>query len=200
MIITGSARSGTHYFAQLLRNAGIDATHEKAIVSDTEFKDFGAGTVEVNSELGFRLENVINLSEHVSAIGHVVRHPHEVVSSIMGREMFSEGWGQLRLYECPELNYWHGIDRALAYWIEINRAVDRFKPIRIPVSDPVVPLIELLEQVGIDCGVERIQASMALTDQTLGHRADMPPIEYEWEEHDPALRALATMMMRRYGL
>lgn len=198
LLITGPARSGTHYLAQLLSNARIDATHEATRISNTEFRDFAAGSVDVNSELGFRIGNAVEWSEASKTVGVAVRHPQQVVASIVGREMWDEEWGGHRLYECPILGFGSAIDRSLAYWIEINWAIEKqANTIRIPIAHPLPALTELLETAQVDYSSDRLSRAIESTATDIGHRSDKPPVEYDWQDHDPWLRETAEKLFDR---
>jgi hypothetical protein len=119
-LITGSARSGTLHMATMLRAAGVNAGHERA-VSVRAWRELRPGEVEASW-----LAAPLGLSAHTV---HQVRHPLATVSSLLHRGAFAphnvrSRWGRYAarflpgLLEEPTV-----IERVCRYYIEWNALV-----------------------------------------------------------------------------
>jgi len=209
--ITGCARSGTKYLAEVLSAAGVSATHERLVMTASggvvRFEAARAGSVEVSSDGVYRCTDLAGLPG-MRAMGHVIRHPRLVVASLVGRGMWEQGWGERRRYEWPALGVQSlsAIDRSLLYWIMANQWLDaRVGRDEVPVvqfrlEEPAAALDALCRLGGLKLDRERLREALAMVPQDVNHRADTPPLAYDWGEHDPWLREVAETMVRGYGL
>lgn len=211
--ITGCARSGTKYLAAVLENAGVNATHEKSLMSDRGVDLSRCGDVEVSSDGAYRVAEIAALEE-VKVIGHVVRHPQQVVASIVGRGMWAEGWGLNRSEEWPALGAgWLGdgrapsphrlteIDRTLLYWITVNEWIEaRARVWTFPVTAALFSLPVQLAVGDVQYEPGMIDNAVGATRRDINHTPATPPVEYDWNEHDPWLRERAELLIERYGL
>jgi hypothetical protein len=209
--ITGCARSGTKYLAEVLSAAGVSATHERLVMRASggvvRFDAARAGSVEVSSDGVYRCADLAGLPG-MRAMGHVIRHPRPVVASLVGRGMWEQGWGERRCSEWPALavESLSGIDRSLLYWIVVNRWLDarvgrdEVPVVRFRLEDPAAALEALCRLGGLKLDRERLREALATVPRDVNHRVETPPVEYDWREHDPRLREVAEEMVRGYGL
>jgi hypothetical protein len=209
--ITGCARSGTKYLAEVLSAAGVSATHERLTMvqrgGGVRFDASRAGSVEVSSDGVYRCAELAALPG-MRAMGHVVRHPRLVVASLVGRGMWEQGWGERRCSEWPALGVQSlsAIDRSLLYWIVANQWLDapvgrdEVPVVRFRLEEPAPALDALCRLGGLELNRERLRAALATVPRDVNHRVDTPPVAYDWREHDPRLREVAEEMVRGYGL
>lgn len=213
--ITGCARSGTRYIADLLHASALFATHETSTVHhrakavSMELGGRHAGVIEVNSEGGKRIAEIARL-EGMCAIGHVVRHPQRVVASIAGRQMWSHNWGRRRAAEYPHLGEPKDddgltLDASLDYWITHNRhiavALEEYPlpSIRFRIEEPLTALHSLLEFAGLEINEAQLDRAMRSIPKDTNTVKDEPPLVYDWQQHDETLRTQAEALAAEYG-
>jgi hypothetical protein len=203
VIITGAARSGTRFLSKLARAGGVRSTHEGLDP---------AALIDVDSGLGHVLADTIE-ARGVRVVGHVVREPHHVVGSIVGRGMWYGPWGarQEVIYPAtalPELKDGRDIDRSLAYWIAHNTAItaaceaygSRIFALIFPIDHALEALEALCDAAGFPFNLEaaaREAAKLGTTDHTI---PESPPYGYDWNDHRPALRAVAEGLANVYRI
>lgn len=121
LIITGCARSGTLYIAEVLRALGFDAGHER-LYSPTRAGPVAPQTVEVSwLAAPHRIDGAL--------VVHQVRHPLKVVASLLARGTFRESgrrvrYGQYAARWCPRIRHEADeLNRCLRYWLDWNALV-----------------------------------------------------------------------------
>lgn len=211
LLITGCARSATMYLAELLKAAGVDATHEKAQapretyngsgyrIDPLGFDDSKAGEVEVNSEFGHVVEHV-----PVEALGHVIRHPHLVVASLVSRGLPAGHFGARHNLFYPELQHLSSVfDWSLAYWLAQNtrlHAIGQHHPHyqKFRIDDPLPALATLLEASEIPFDWGRLCDAYEQTPSDVNHDSVLQRVEYDWDSHDPYLKTAAEQLWREW--
>lgn len=199
------------YLAELLKAAGIDATHEKASaprdtysgdgyqIEPLGFDDSKAGDVEVNSEFGHVAEFV-----DVPALGHVIRHPHLVVASLVSRGLPAGHFGARHNLFYPELRQISNVfDWALTYWLAQNarlHALGQHHPHyeKFTIGDPLSALASLLEAAEIPCDWDRLAEAYEQTPRDVNHDSMLQRVEYDWDSHDPYLKTAAEQLWREW--
>lgn len=187
------------YIAELLQAAGIDATHEGLWRlqpgSPVYFGD--CGDVEVSSDAGLMLHEVAPVAE---SVGHVVRHPQQVVASIVGRGLWDTLWALRIEREYPRVAYYSSVhDRALAYWLDHNARIEMVlghdpRYVRFPLHDPADGLRRALRLARLP---DVLEPALSLVAKSTN--AGTPTL-YDWRSHDANLRASAEGLMEEYGL
>lgn len=208
--VTGAARSGTKYLADVLTELGVHATHERATFEAGDgggfVPDFSdAGAVEVSSDGVYRIRDLAQLTG-MEAIGHVIRHPQAVVASLTGRTLWDDPWGQRRAYEWPALGVidLSPIDRSLLYWITVNQWIDQMVTdvpvVQFDLAKPAGALRVIAQIAGVQLEGNYARRVIAEFPTDVNHREDQPPVTYAWSDHDPWLRHIAEVMTEGYGL
>lgn len=183
LLITGSERSGTLYTATVLRNAGIDAGHERAvnIKGSRELED---GEVEVSWEaapLGLAAYTV-----------HQVRHPLQAIGSSAARQTFDwdhrrSAWGYYAARFFPEIaTEPTPLLRAARYWLAWNGAIKADMRWQVETLK-AAQLNKALAQAG-----HKVPTAAALRETEHVHESDAAPIEWGQLGHlEEPIRALA---------
>lgn len=126
VLVTGAGRSGTHWFAACLRQAGVPATHEYAFTRDRN----GTGR-----------EWVAEVSAPAAAylpvtgvyVVHLLRDPLDTTASRMARGVLSDHPPDRRrrkakswvMRKCPQVAWGRNhMERACLYWVYWNRLVE----------------------------------------------------------------------------
>jgi len=201
LLITGCARSGTKYIAQVLRGCGLDVGHENV------GKDGVASWVMVltadSCPWGPTRKNL-----SFTHIFHQVRHPLDVISSIYTTEG-PKSWGYITSH-LPEIS-WNDpcIVRAAKYWYYWNlraEAISEFT-YRIEEIESVWPEFEKRLGRRLDPSV------LTTTPKNVNHR-DLKPkrhnfdtnidrAAFTWEdlqrELDPVLYRNIRHLAQKYG-
>lgn len=183
LLVTGSGRSGTRWFAEQLRAAGLDCHHETAF--DHVRHGEGPWSAEVSWLAGpytpMRDTYVVNL----------VRHP---LAAVRSRAMGSGGWGLNASDETTRAHFafarwWvamptHSpLEAAALHWAGWNRLIRADEMLR--VEHVTAGDVERLA-----CLVDPDAWLNHLTPPTNAHTEDWP--ELDWSDIDvPGLRELA---------
>lgn len=150
MIVTGAGRSGTHWFAECLRRAGVRATHEQAFRWDRDGTD-RVWRVEVSAPAA------AYLPVPGAEVVHLVRHPLDSTASRMVRGVLADNPPTLErerlkawvLERCPQIadGRTH-LERAVLYWVYWNQMVephaDYFLRVEEVVPDDVATLAHVV--------------------------------------------------------
>ena len=120
LLITGSERSGTLFTATVLRAAGIDAGHERA-VNIRGFRPLRNGEVEVAWEAAY-----LGLKAYTI---HQVRHPLDAIASSVKRGTFDPAsklyrWARYAANVYPEILLQKTpLAAAALYWLRWNEGI-----------------------------------------------------------------------------
>lgn len=158
-VITGCGNSGTLYVARLLSSLGIRTAFEEfftAYTSPADMWHYGrwlklSDTVGESSSLA---TPYVRLLVHDCVILHQVRHPIEVLRSLMGRRTFEP---DLRLL--PNLRFFfrhiseadhddEPIVLAMKYWLYWNRSIESLSHLRYCVEDMPAALPAIAATIG----------------------------------------------------
>jgi hypothetical protein len=192
-VITGTGRCGTKYLAQALGAAGVSVGHE-------------VGYTPGQHEWGpFRGESswlAVPWLEELSAAGvyvlHVVRHPVDVINSLVtfgafsGRDV-SNPYRQFVLKHYPILGEdLAGGDFELAcrFWVEWNRRIERYANARVRIEDVTgADLVPMLRHGDAMLSAATMDQYLAATPSDVNHRGDTAT--YEWDDLPGDVRELA---------
>lgn len=115
-VVTGSARSGTKWLSLLLNDIGVPSTHEDVWKPNGTHMWGNSKAVEVSC-----IANAFDLSEQ--SVFHLVRHPLDVIPSLIERELVELKNGGYRHAnfvhdQVPEVAQKTKIEtKAAAYWL-----------------------------------------------------------------------------------
>lgn len=129
VLVTGTGRCGTGYVATLLNAVAIPATHEG--VWSTETRPWSWQRVEC-SWLA-----VPHLESFDGPIVHLVRHPLDVINSLMGIEFFTNpvhGDYVARAREIVDLDGLEPLEQAMKFWVEMNRLIEPHASARFQIE------------------------------------------------------------------
>lgn len=195
-IVTGAARSGTGYVAQVLKSAGMPCGHE-AIFSHGGLDSAKLAVLQhpallVDSSWLAAPFLVDEWLEGVTVI-QVVRDPRKAVESILRVKAFIEDnpYSRFAYRHVPEMRDWRRPEeQAAAYYLAWNRMVEPWAAARHRVEDDPQGLLDLFA----------IENEGPLFDDTsYNHRAEYPPIELDWLSLAVRLRREIGDMSERYG-
>lgn len=196
LLVTGTGRCGTHWFAECLRRAGVPATHEHA---------FGQ---ELNgTQRAWIAEVAWPAAAYLPVTGaevvHLVRHPLDVIASRMARGTFAEvppSQAQARLGAwaarvCPLIQEGKThLERAALHWVGWNQMIE-------PHADYMLRV----ELVGLDdviqlARVVRPRAVLSTLPPPV-HTSEHPVLTWDDLNHQarPEVAGRVLELARRYG-
>lgn len=149
LLVTGTGRCGTHWFAECLRRAGVPATHEHAF-----------GQTLDGTQRAWKAEVAWPAAAYLPVAGaevvHLVRHPLDTIASRMARGTFAEvppspdqaklgAWAAAR---CPLIQEGKThLERAALHWVGWNQMIDPHADYFLRVEEVVPDDITQLAQV-----------------------------------------------------
>jgi hypothetical protein len=194
-LITGSARSGTGYIAQVLKSAGIPCGHEAI------FSHGGLDSAKLNvlAEPPFIADSSWLAAPFLSddwlkdvVIIHLVRDPVKTIESILRLKWLEQDtpYSRFAFRHVSELRDWRRMEeRAAVYWLAWNRKIASYATIWHRVEDDPGTLLDLL---GID------YEGPLFDDKTYNHRPEYPPYELDWLALNVRLRRDIVEVGQRY--
>lgn len=143
LLVTGTGRCGTHWFAECLRRAGVPATHEHAFTPSQD------GTQRAwSAEVSWPATAYLPVTG--AEVVHLVRHPLATIASLAARDTFRGGsWGTWAARVCPliEEGKTH-LERAALYWVGWNQMIephaDYMLRVELVVLDDVIQLARVV--------------------------------------------------------
>lgn len=149
LLVTGTGRCGTHWFAECLRRAGVPATHEHAF-----------GQTLDGAQRAWKAEVAWPAAAYLPVAGaevvHLVRHPLDTIASRMARGTFAEvppspdqaklgAWAAAR---CPLIRDGKThLERAALHWVGWNQMIEPYADYFLRVEEVVPDDITQLAQV-----------------------------------------------------
>lgn len=139
LLVTGAGRSGTHWLASCLQRAGVDqVTHEYAFIPERP-----ALARHWTCEVSWPAAAYLPLPEHHGAeVAHLVRHPLDVIASLVARKTFGRPstWGRWAADVRPLIRDGATeLERAAIYWAEWTSMVEANAPDYMLRVEEVVP-------------------------------------------------------------
>lgn len=135
-VITGTGRSGTMWAAEALTAAGLPCAHEHSCSSwdddygdDQVWRDMPGGL----GESSWQAAPFVGAMQRAGVpVVHLVRHPIEVASSLIGNNMLQPILGEplpwhrfIEAHIGDHIFRLHPHDRALRFWTEWNRQIEQ---------------------------------------------------------------------------
>lgn len=180
LLVTGCGRSGTHWFAECLRRAGVPTTHEHAFGQTLD------GTQrEWTCEAAWPAAAYLPIAD--AEVVHLVRHPLATIASRVARGTFAEvppseeqaRLGKWAAEKCPMIRLGNTeLERAALHWVGWNNMIG-------PHADHVF----LVEDVTSD----DITQLARVINPDARYIGDLPPPEHTSEHPVLTWEALATL-------
>lgn len=208
IVITGAARSGSKYIAEVMKACGLRFGHERIFRQRPKVREALKET-DLQGDSSWMAVPYLKIYPAIAAF-HQVRHPLRSVNSIVARGFLDEGalrWPRglesytefARTY-CPEaFHFLPPQDRALAYWTRWNVFAREVCRMTWRVEDVSPELLAyLFKEMGCRVSPEAIGAAIDDIPHNVNHKQDIER-EYTWDDFSPALAAIAMEWARRYG-
>lgn len=194
-VVTGTGRCGTGFTSAVLTAAGVPVGHEEWFTVDP-----GRRRDDITGDVSWLA--VPDLDGFSGRVVHQVRHPLEVVRSLVGIGMFSNlAHGPYRWFmyaHLPGLTTDDETD-AIRWWVEWNERIEQHATMRVRLRDLDAAMFEeVCAHVGHPVPVERLEAAVAAVGT--GVNARRRSREYDWD--DLPVGAMTDRLKRaaaRYG-
>lgn len=184
-LITGAARSGTGYMAQVLKSAGIPCGHETIFshggLESAELAVLGQPELEADCSWLAAPFLADEWLEDVCIV-HLVREPRKAIESVISVKALEQDtpYSRFAFRHLAELRDWRRPEeRAACYWLAWNRMIAPHATIWHRVEDDPQILLGLL-------GLE--YNGPLFDDRTYNHRPEHPPYELDWLSLNVRLR------------
>ncbi|MHC4544183.1 MAG: glycosyltransferase family 2 protein [Planctomycetota bacterium] len=162
LVLTGTGRCATGFYARFLTSAGIVCGHERF---------FSVGGLEAALEtLGKHWTGTIAESSWLAApfldsepledalVIHLVRHPKLVIESwLRVPPETTPVYAEFAIAHLPELNHYSGIDRLAYRYVAWNKLIEcQVDALRFDVSREPIELLDKLAELGLESNRERL--------------------------------------------
>lgn len=143
LLVTGTGRCGTHWFAECLRRAGVPATHEYAFTPSQD------GTQRAwSAEVSWPATAYLPVDG--AEVVHLVRHPLATIASLAARDTFRGGsWGTWAARVCPLIGSGEThLERSALHWVGWNQMIephaDYFLRVEEVVPDDIAQMARVI--------------------------------------------------------
>lgn len=194
-VITGTGRSGTGFTSAALQAAGLAVGHEEWFTVDpARRRDDLVGDVSWLA--------VPDLGSFEGPVVQQVRHPLDVIRSLVGIRMFSSGvHGAYRWFMFAHLPGLTGDDLvdSVRWWVEWNERIEEHASMRILLHElDAARLGEVLEHVGHPVPSARLEAAVDEVGTNVNARRRAR--ELDWDDLPPGeMTDRLVAMAARYG-
>lgn len=189
LLVTGTGRCGTHWFAECLRRAGVPATHEYAFTPSQD------GTQRAwSAEVSWPAAAYLPVTG--AEVVHLVRHPLATIASLAARDTFRGGsWGTWAARVCPLIQEGKThLERAALHWVGWNQMIephaDYMLRVELVVLDDVIQLARVV----------RPRAVLSTLPPPV-HTSEHPALTWDDLNHQarPEVAGRVLELARRYG-
>lgn len=184
-VVTATPGSGTRYLTEVLKAAGVDAGHERALHHGTAEGGFQLLQCRHDAEVSWYAAPWLHLFAFPTI--HLVRAPLDTISTLTRMRKWSERphhQGTFRRFAADAFDYPPGPQRMARFWLDWNtyaeRADHRWRLDELP-ADEIYRILQAVELRHIEPSV--IAEAIRTTRPTGSRRNGRP--NYDWTDLGP---------------